>query len=358
MAKKVTMQQIADYAGVSKYAVSKALSGQAGVSEETRIKIVKIATQLGYFLQRHTQPVSRPSTTHDGRKANTVVILLPNVRMQHRESTYWGRIIDGITMALKERGLAMITITEHSPDNFLQVLNPSGLSGIIGVGFVANPMLLEIRKLGVPFVLVDHEDESVPSDTLFVDNFGATRRLTNHLIAQGHTAIQFIGDIHFSQSFFDRWLAFRTALEESKIPVPQNENLTQVIGSERTQDTLRILDQIRQMSSSNCLPTAFVCANDSIAISAMRALGQADIRVPQNVSVTGFDDIDDTIDIRPALTTVHVHKEQFGARAVDVLLRRMANPEAPHEKVLVSGTVVFRDSVSPVLNGEFPSKRG
>ncbi|MFB5190223.1 LacI family DNA-binding transcriptional regulator [Alicyclobacillus fastidiosus] len=348
MSKKVTMQQIADQAGVSKYAVSKALSGQSGVSQETRDKIVKIATQLGYFIQPQVAAGARRPAAGDGRKANTVLILLQNVRMQNRASSYWGRIVDGMIEALKHQELNMMIVTEHSPEHFLGVLNPSGLLGIIGVGHVANPVLLEVRKLGIPCILVDHEDDTVPCDSLFINNFDASSRLTNYLIGVGHRRLQFIGDISFAESFFERWLAFRTALEKNGIPVDQNESFLREQGMSPEQQQDRIAQEVESMRVAGRLPSALVCANDSIAINAIRALTSLGIRVPEDVSVTGFDDIDDVFQVAPALTTVHVDKEAMGSRAVDMLLRRVEAPDAKREKLLLSGDVVFRDSVAHV----------
>jgi LacI family transcriptional regulator len=338
------MQQIADHAGVSKYAVSKALSGQSGVSEETRERIVKIAMQLGYFLQDHPQQGSR--ATLRKRQTNTIVVLMPNVRFQHRASPYWGRIIDGITQSVRARGLGMIIVTEHSSENLLQILNPNGLLGVIGVGMVPNPMLLEIHRLGIPFVLVDHEDPAIPSDCVFVDNLQATQRLTHYLIAQGHTHIQFIGDIQFSPSFNLRWQGFRMVLEESGMEWKQDPELLRDVGLNRRGDTKRIVRLARAMLAEQALPSAFVCANDGIAISTIHALHQLGLRVPDDVSVTGFDDIDDAIEIEPKLTTVRVDKEQMGARAVDMLLRRVEHAGAVQEKLLLAGTIVFRESVA------------
>ncbi|WP_328702184.1 LacI family DNA-binding transcriptional regulator [Alicyclobacillus suci] len=351
LSKKVTMQQIADLAGVSKYAVSKALSGQSGVSQETRDRIVKIATQLGYFIQPRATVAARRSVQSATRKANTVVILLPNIRMQNRASSYWGRIVDGMIEALKENDLNMMLVTEHAPENFLAVLNPSGLLGVIGVGLVDNAILLEIRKLSIPFVLVDHEDDTVPSDCVFVNNFDASTRLTNHLIGLGHTKLQFIGDISYAESFFERWLAFRTTLERNHIPLVQNEAFLQEQGSSREEHQAKITKEVEQMRRDGQLPTAFVCANDSIAISTIRALESLGIDVPGEVSVTGFDDIDDVFEVTPALTTVHVDKEALGKRAVEMLLRRVEMPGAKREKLLMSGDVIFRDSVAPMKAG-------
>lgn len=320
MAKKVTMQQIAMQAGVSKYAVSKALSGQSGVSEETRERIVKIATQLGYFLQEKTHSTPRAPMVKGQRRANTIIVLLPNVRMQNRASSFWGRIVDGVTGAVAERGLGTILVTEHSPENFLNVLNPAGVLGIVGVGLVGTSLLLEIRKLGIPFVLVDHEDESVPCDTIFFNNYDATRQMTNYLIGQGHRSIQFVGDQSYSESFRQRWLGFRTAVEDHGIPLRQRADLLANLGISRDEHVAHLSRIGSQMMRDAELPTAFVCANDSIAIALLSALQTIGVRVPDDVSVTGFDDIDDALEVTPALTTVHVDKKRMGSRAVDLLL--------------------------------------
>jgi LacI family transcriptional regulator len=347
MPKRVTMQQIAEQAGVSKYAVSKALSGQSGVSEETRERIVKIAMQLGYFLQEQPpQAAKSRATLRRKRQSNTIVVLMPNVRSQHRGSPYWGRIVDGIMQAIRARGLGMVIVTEHSAENLLQILNPSGMLGVIGVGMVPNPMLLEIHQLGIPFVLVDHEDPAIPSDCVFVGNLEATQRLTHYLIAQGHTDIQFVGDLQYAPSFKLRWLGFRMVLEENGIPVRQDPQLLRDIGMDRAGDSKRIAQWARGKLAAGELPSAFVCANDEIAISTIHALHQLGLRVPDDVSVTGFDDIDDAIEIEPKLTTVRVDKEQMGARAVDMLLRRVEHAGAVQEKLLLAGTIVFRESVA------------
>ncbi|GMA58417.1 LacI family transcriptional regulator [Alicyclobacillus sacchari] len=346
MAKKVTMQQIAEQAGVSKYAVSKALSGQSGVSDETRERIVKIATQLGYFLQENRGNHWKSGVAKEKGKANTIVVLLPNVRMQNRASSFWGRIVDGISTAVTDRGYGTILVTEHSPENFLQVLNPSGVLGVIGVGLVATSLLLEIRKLGLPFVLIDHEDESVPSDTVFVDNFDVSRQLTHFLLGQGHRHLQFVGDPCFAQSFRHRWLGFRTALEEHGIPLRQSNELVGSLGVTRDEHMACLTRVVSQLIRGGEMPTAFVCANDSLAISVVTMLRQFDVDVPADVSVTGFDDIDDASEMKPALTTVYVDKKQMGARAVDLLLQRIDHPDAPREKLHICGDIVLRDSTA------------
>jgi LacI family transcriptional regulator len=348
MSKKVTMQQIADHVNVSKFAVSKALSGKAGVSPETREKIVQAATQLGYFVQKRNKPVVSRSLLNPPQKSDrsTIIVLIPNIREQNRQSSFWGRIIDGITEGLEEHNLGMMIVTEHVTDNLTKLINPEAVLGLIGVGLISNQILLEIRNLGIPFVLVDHEDSLIPSDVLFMNNYECVRRATNYLLGNGHTQLQFVGNIRYSRSFYDRWLGFRSMLEELQVELIQQPELLELEGSNRSEMTEQ-LDQIfLQMQNDNQMPTSFVCANDSIAICVMTVLSRLGIEVPQQCSVTGFDNIEDAGLSSPTLSTVHVYKEALGQRAVETLLWRIEHPEGPKEKILLAGDFIVRQSTT------------
>ncbi|NMO96603.1 LacI family DNA-binding transcriptional regulator [Paenibacillus lemnae] len=345
MAGKVTMQQIADHLGVSKYAVSKALSGKPGVSPDTRTKIVNTATQLGYFTNKGAAGMSRKTDLTEGSAASpeTVIVLVPKVRYQTRDSVYWGRIIDGITSELERRGTGMIIMTDQFKDSFASLINPGGVLGIIGVGFISSQLLLEIRTLGIPLVLIDHEDPLIPSDSLFMNNVECIRRVTNYLIGFGHRRLQFVGNIQFSKSFADRYHGYRSMLEEYGICSEQQEELLSLSGSNRSEMT-ESLEMI--LGGMKELPTAFVCANDSIAICVMTVLGRLQVAVPERCSVTGFDDIEDAALSTPALSTIHVFKEALGRRAVETLMRRAEQADSPHEKIMLAGDFIIRNSTA------------
>ncbi|ANY72742.1 LacI family transcriptional regulator [Paenibacillus ihbetae] len=345
MAGKVTMQQIADHLGLSKFAVSKALSGKPGVSLETRERIVSVATQLGYFANKAPKNGSRKSEAAGSQTAarETVIVLVPNVRYQTRDSMYWGRIIDGITIELERRDMGMVIVTDQFKDSFANLINPAGVKGIIGVGFISSQLLLEIRSLGIPFVLIDHEDPLIPSDALFMNNVECIRRAASYLIGCGHRKLQFVGNIRFSRSFADRYQGYRAILEEHGIPLGQNEELLRLEGENRSELTEALEGILGRMDE---LPTAFVCANDSIAICVMTVLGRMDVAVPEQCSVTGFDNIEDAVCSSPSLSTIHVHKEALGQRAVESLLRRVEQPDSPLEKILLAGDFVIRNSTA------------
>ncbi|GGO06697.1 LacI family DNA-binding transcriptional regulator [Saccharibacillus kuerlensis] len=349
MAKKVTMQQIADQLGVSKFVVSKALSGKGGVSESTRERVIQAASQLGYFTQPHGYGKNRkqPSDPAVPSTRQSVLVLMPNVRFQTPESLYWGKILNGVTETLEENGLGVVIISEQRVDAVTGILNPDGFLGLIGIGQISTPLLLEVHRIGLPMVLVDHEDPLVPSDTVFADNMDASIRLTNHLIGCGHRKLHFLGSTGFSRSFRDRWSGFRAAMEDHGLPVQDRlDPMNTLPTTEKAEFEPELRQWLLKHRKGRTFPTAFVCANDDMALVAARTLTDLGLRVPEDVSLVGFDHIDESGSSSPKLTTVHVPKEAMGRRAALRLLERVRDPKAPLEKILILSELVLRESVS------------
>ncbi|WP_308530719.1 LacI family DNA-binding transcriptional regulator [uncultured Paenibacillus sp.] len=348
--KKITMQQIADHLGVSKFVVSKALSGKGGVNEQTRERVIQAASQLGYFNQKngYVKNVIASGTalpTPAGKQS--VLVLMPNIRFQNKESLYWGRLLEGISRELEAQGLGMIIVSEPRGDNFINILNPDGILGMIGVGQIATPFLLEVHRIGLPMVLVDHEDPLIPSDTVFANNVDGMARLTNHLIGLGHRELHFLGNSAFSRSFRDRWSGFRSVLEENGLtPQSPDDPMLQLEGIDTGAYGTELHGWLERRKAAGALPTALVCANDSIAIHACSVLREIGLNVPGDIVVSGFDNIDDAARHIPAITTINVPKEDLGQRAVRKLLDRLAHPDAPQEKIMISVETVYRDSTA------------
>ncbi|WP_261305035.1 LacI family DNA-binding transcriptional regulator [Paenibacillus andongensis] len=354
MKKKVSMQQIADAVGLSKYAVSKALAGKEGVSAKTREKIFEAATQFGYFKQQKAaseiseKPKNKTGewTSEDyGSEKRTVAILMPSVRLQTMDSAFWSVIVHGISLALSRYGLGMLIITEQTAEHFEMVLKPDRLLGVIGVGEVSTNMLLEIQRLDLPFVLTDHEDSLVPSDSVFASNIDSMALITGHLLALGHRSFWFLGDTQFSRSFMDRWIGFRKALEEHAIIVDPVRDKLLLSGTDREAIHHTLQDKLDSLAAKGAaLPTAWVCANDEIALSALSLLKKRGISVPSEICLTGFDNIDESQRAEVPLTTVHVKKEQLGERSVAALLDRIRHPQSPFEKINIACDLVVRAS--------------
>ncbi|MDF2923688.1 MAG: LacI family transcriptional regulator [Paenibacillaceae bacterium] len=353
--KKVSMQQIADAVGVSKYAVSKALAGKEGVSPQTREKIIEMATGLGYFRQHKAAGRGKAQTGNSESSESasllaradkrSVAVLMPGVRHQTMESTFWSVVVRGIGEALDRLGLGMLIITEQSAEQFNRVLRPEMLLGLIGVGEISTSMLLEVRRHGIPFVLTDHEDPLVPADTIFAANGDCMAQMTGHLLALGHRSFWFLGDTRFSRSFGDRWTGFRKALEDREIGMDPKQDMLPVAGAYNEQNLAVLRSQVEaRLGQDGAGPTAWVCANDEIALMALAVLRDRGTAVPGQVSVTGFDNIIESQRAEIPLTTVNVAKERLGARAVAALLDRVNDPERPVEKISLMCELVVRAS--------------
>lgn len=349
MSKKVTMQQIANYLGISKYVVSKALSGKEGVNERTRSKVLGAASQLGYFAQKNSKVSHiKLNDLHYPEKQQgerNVLVLMPNVRYQNTESSYWGGIVDGITSGLETLGFGVIVVTETNTRMLSAVLVPNSFLGVISVGLVSSALLLEVQKLNVPVVMIDYEDALIPCDTLFNNNFDSSIKLANYLVGLDHRRIQFVGDINYSRSFYDRWLGLRSVLEENNLSVQLDPDLYML-------DVFKIEELfekwLRKERPLEEVPSAIVCANDNIAARVISVLDENGINVPSEISVTGFDNKSFTYKQTPTITTVNVAKKDLGKRAVEMLIRRLREKEAPFEKVMLAGMLMLRESTDKV----------
>ncbi|UOQ91886.1 LacI family DNA-binding transcriptional regulator [Halobacillus shinanisalinarum] len=350
MRKKVTMQKIANFVGVSKFAVSKALSGQTGVSETTRAKIIDAAIMLGYQVNpidyTNLKKRSNPNVLAPAFSKGYVNVIIPGLQDKEDGAFFWSQVLEGISQALQQNGLGIIIISEYDPDKFPEIMSTDNLIGFIGVGNISTRILLNITKTGLPLVLIDHEDPIISCDTVFMNNFDCVYRLTNHLIQLGHQNFQFIGNINFSKSFRSRWLGYNTSIEEHLKEYRQGKMLITLQEDDFEKRTAEISKTINKLQSNNDMPTAIVCANDAIALSTLQALQDLNIKVPEECSVTGFDNNEEIIKASPCLTTVQVSKKLLGIRAIDVLIRKLNVPYSPAEKLLISGDLVLRGSIS------------
>lgn len=334
---KVTMQQIADMAGVSKFAVSRALAGKSGVSEQTREYIIKIAGDLGFFQASRKMLANQPFRNPDGKRAETVLILFPNIRFQNVENKFWGDIFDAISQRLQEQGLTILTLTQLSTrDSVAKLLNPDMILGVISVGIVSTQVLLEVQSMKLPLVMIDHMDTALECDSIFMDNYFMMKQLMTKLISRGYERFQFVGQPDYSYSFGERWRAFQDSLSEYHILHTQNRELMQ-------SDTLDEFEGVLSIAVDE-LPQIFVCANDFVALRVYDALKERGLRIPEDCAVTGFDNTDHADRLYPSLTSIHVPKEGMGSKAVEQLLHRVGHPDEYFSKTLLMGDLVIRDS--------------
>ncbi len=336
---KVTIQEIADMAGVSKFAVSRSLTGKSGVSAATRERILKVAGELGYFQNHEPKRFTGELVDSFSRDLpGTVVILFPNIRYQNKNSVYWGPVFEGISARLNQKGIDILTLTEPSRDHVFSLVKPEVIQGVITIGTISTPILLDIGQTDIPVVMVDHTDPAFPCDTVQTDNYYCMRDLMTRLVSRGYKSFQFVGNISGAHSYFERWLAYRTTLESYGIEWKQDPLLH---GPEADE-----LHQLIPRLELDELPELFVCVNDTTAQFLIDELGRRGINVPEDCAVTGFDN---TCGSHPIFATVDVHMELMGMRAVDQLLWRIRNRHPASEKTSIYGEPVVRDQYAAAL---------
>lgn len=334
MKHKVTVQQIADAVGMSKYAVSRALSGKSGVSDETRALIIEAAQKMGYKL-KHAVALQGDSTqatsTVSDETIQTILVLFPNISYQNKESVYWGAIFNGISNKLNTYKINILTLTEPHQASIFSLVNPEAIQGVIIVGGVSTPTLVDLRRLCIPMVIVDHLDRVILCDTLFADNYTAITSMMESLMSEGYSSYQFVGQTNAAYSFHERWVAFRNALEHAAIEQRQYEELICM--------ETELRSSIAALFRRAPLPQVFVCANDVYARFTKEALDELGYIVNKDYVLTGFDYT--YIDL-PLYATVNVQKEALGERAVEQLIWRIKHPFEPFEKRLLHAQVIYK----------------
>jgi len=342
---RITMQQIADRLGVSKYTVSQALSGKPGVSESTRRQVLQTAKSMGYRLSPR-QPA--PDGAGEPAAGGEAFALVWIPRREREEPSFWQRVLSGISSACEDRGWKTVILTPSASDRGEAAVLPSYVDaarcvGGLAIGSFPLPTVAAMTGTGLPIVLVDHDEPFAAVDSVVNNNVEAAHGLIARMADTGCRRLLFIGADRFSVSFRERWWGCRMAAEElaargaalalRRWQVPYGDPAWPA----RLQEKLEALPE-------DDWPDGFVCANDNIALELIGALRQRGVRVPEISRVAGFDNIQASARSLPALTTVDLGKEELGRRAVEALERRIAEPDRPHERIALSARLVIRSS--------------
>ena len=221
------------------------------------------------------------------------------------------------------------------------------MDGLILLGQPGKEYYRMIARCGTPVVFLDFYDEHGNADAVVGDNTYGAYRLTSHLIRLGHTRIGFVGNQLATSSIMDRYLGYYRAMLVNSLPVRDDWILM-----DRTDD-----GELTPIALPEELPTAFVCNCDVIARKLIQALREAGKRVPEDVSVTGFDDFEIGQEQKPALSTFRVNTDGMIDLAVNAICDRCAGTAKPFGRLVVSGQPVYRDSERPLTDYDMDNGR-
>lgn len=336
-ARRTTLADVARAAGTTVPTVSKVLSGRSDVSAETRSRIMEIVAELGYRGR-----AGRGTATHRGRSP-FVDLVLSGV-----EGTWANRALSGVAHAAEEAGVDVVVSVARPPDDaWLTRLVARRLRGaVLALVDTTSEQLATLAAAQVPIVLLDPVSQP-PSTVASVGaaNWAGGRAAAEHLLSLGHRRFAVLAGRRthlYSQARID---GFRSAVTQAGLELPDHRV------AHTDWKRASAAEQATELLRATPAPTAVFACSDTMALGVYDASAALGLRIPDDVSVVGFDDLPEAQWVSPALTTVHQPIAEMGSSALRMLLRISADParEAPREELATS--LVVRGSTAAVAGG-------
>lgn len=334
-----TQVDVARLAGVSRATVSYVLTGTSGsmqISDETRQRVLHAMEQLGY------EPDARAQALRSG-STKTIALIIPDLRNPH-----FCEYATGIEEAARAEGyhllLSSTTMNDEYAVEIFRDLARRRFDGlIIASSFIleaeeAQTTLRQIRERGLPIVEMD---ENYGVDSVSADYREATREVMSYLFSLGHRRIGMIYGIGGHELGQDRLQPYLEGLRAANIPT---EASLIVECGPAIEDGYQASLKLLKLKSR---PTALIAINDLLAMSALRAAADLGLRVPDDLSLVGYDNIPMANYLVPRLTTVTKDAPALGRKAFEILLARIQNPHLPLQKVHSPARLILRESAGP-----------
>lgn len=339
MAEVVKLADIAERMGVSTVTVSKALSDKKGVSEELREKIKKVADEMGYvkpvFLNK-----KKPDVGYN------IGVLVAEKYLSKYESFYW-QMYQHVGKAATNKScfsvLEFISDEAEQEGILPKLAIEKKVDGIIVIGKLNNEYLKRLESgCGVPCVYMDFYYNMKESDAVISNSFYGTYQLTDYLYQNGHRKIAFVGTLRATKSIMDRYLGYCKAILEHQLELRPD-----YVIADRTEDNSRMVEEDEIILPED-MPTAFVCNSDITAAYLIQKLRSDGYRVPEDISVVGFDNylypgVCDAI-----ITTYEVDMAEMAKEAIRTITKKISNTNYKSGVTIVKGQMVLGETSAPL----------
>lgn len=335
--KKITIKDIAKEANVSIATVSNVINNKSkGVSKETREKILNLVERYDY----------KPNAVARGlvkRRTNTIGLVIPDIR-----NPFYPMMAKGVEEVALENGYSIFLCdgsnSSEREAQYFRILQENLVSGVIYNNFndMAGKTLDIMKKSDIPVVFIDNYVDMKGFKCLLIDNKKAMFELVNYCISMGHRRIVFAGGTMDSYTADERYKGYLQALEENMIPVDSNMIMT---ASYRAEDGYAMTEELLDRGTDF---TAIICHNDYVALGVIQKLQEVGLRIPEDISVTGFDNIDLTRIMTPKLTTINYPVYELAKKAVKHLIDGINKGKVVDDEnriEIMEHQLVIRDSV-------------
>lgn len=328
---KLTLEQIAELAGVSRSTVSRVVNDQASVKPEVRQRVLEVIAETGY----QPNPAARSLAT---RRSGIIGLAIPRAVQFLFTDPYYPHLIQGVAQTCNAQGCTLALFLIHSEDEeqklSAKVLRSQLVDGVIvSASPIDDPLIPQLVENKVPLVMVGRPNELAEVSFVDVDNVEGAYSAVSHLVRLGYERIATITGPLQTMVGLDRRQGYLNALQERGRLVDP----TLIVEGDFSEAGGYLAVQ-RLLPHQ---PDALFVASDTMALGALRALREAGVAVPEEVAVIGFDDLPQAAIANPPLTTVRQPIRRVGALAVETLLDILTHgPEPPRRLVLATQLII------------------
>ncbi len=343
--RSVSIQDIAEAAGVSHSTVSRALHDSDLISREVRQRIQQLAQEMGYTPNAVAQSLK-------GQRTNTVGLVITSI-----SDPFLGRVVRGIEDVARAANVSVfLSISYNDPDRELEIIETFQRRRVDGVisstSQLVGSYIERLVALNIPTVMINQQAENDVEHLHFVDSndYAGARQAVEHLLGLGHTRIGYLGVASRAASNQRRLKGYRDALAMAGIHPAANWIIESQLPYSSHADDVQIGQTIlpRLLTAG---VTAVFCFNDMVAVGALMACRDLGVRVPEQISVVGYDDVEIAAYVTPPLTTIHQPKLRLGEIAMQMLLD-LLDDNPVQNQVLPTELVVRASSSRPAIHNE------
>lgn len=335
-----TIKDVAKRANVSIATVSLVIHNHKRISDETRARVNKAIKDLNYHPSRSARGLV-------SRKTGNIAFIVTEDHFL-RSEPFYTRIFLGTEFEARQNEyyilLTIIKSDFKKGDRLPRCVLERNVDGVIIAGKVPEDIIACLEKYDFPLAFVDYCPPAENYPVVLIDNFSGGMQAVQHLISLGHRHIGFVaGDIQHP-SIRDRFQGYKIALENADI----NYNSTYSVTDENYPARENGYHAAKKLLKANKKITAIFSCNDAMAIGVMQYLKEAGLRIPEDVSVIGFDDVEAGLSLDPPLSTIGVPKIEMGSEVMRLMADILNDKVKSPKKVLVPIELIERKSTGPV----------
>lgn len=337
---KSTIKDVANRVGVSIATVSYVLNGKKSISEATKQKVYEAMEELNYVPNINAQGLNSNSS----RLIGVVVPQTENGDKLMFQNGFYSEVLGSIEYYARQKGYHVIISATDTNESYMKLAKQRNLDGIIVIGMYPDEFYKELKKTDIPIVLIDSYCNDFYYHSIRIDDAYGSYLATRHLLKNGHRDIAFfVGQIKDNGVMKKRLQGYKNALDEFGVEF----NNKYVFEGQIDYDSgIKMADKL---VDSNLTVTSIVCAADLLAIGVMSELYRRGVKVPDDISIVGFDDLEISKYLTPPLTTVHQHISLKGKKAVELLLEHIEKTDLPKQEEVLPLELVERGSVKALV---------